>query len=96
MQWNVDIDEAFFLGGLSKTEVFQAFGVQIFFDGQHTHVQPASTLVPSGRVPYKGGVLKPKRTRSAKSMTKKESGYYPSFCYAASSRMIRMVSMSAA
>ena len=69
--WNVDIDEAFFLGGLSKTEVLQAFGAQIFFDDQHDHVQPASALVPSGRVPYKGGVLKPKRTRSAKSVAKK-------------------------
>jgi 5'-nucleotidase len=59
--WNVDIDEAFFLGGLPKSEVLLAFGAQIFFDDQHDHVQPASALVPSGRVPYKSGTLKPKR-----------------------------------
>jgi 5'-nucleotidase len=64
--WNVDIDEAFFLGGLSKSEVLQAFGAQIFFDDQHDHVEPASALVPSGRVPYKGGALKPRKTRAVK------------------------------
>jgi 5'-nucleotidase len=69
--WNVDIDEAFFLGGLSKSEVLLAFGAQIFFDDQHDHVEPASALVPSGRVPYKGGVLKPKRVRAAKITAKK-------------------------
>jgi 5'-nucleotidase len=64
--WNVDIDEAFFLGGLPKNEVLLAFGAQIFFDDQDLHVQPASALVPSGRVPYKGGDLKAKRARIQK------------------------------
>ena len=55
--WNVTVDEAFFLGGLKKTEVLQAFGAHMFFDDQEGHVETAAVVVPSGRVPYKGGAL---------------------------------------
>lgn len=48
----VRIDEMFFLGGLSKTPFLQTFGAQIFFDDQKTYTKPASTVVPSGTVPY--------------------------------------------
>lgn len=51
-EWNVRIDEAFFLGGMSKRDVLQAFGAHIFFDDQTTHLDSASTVVPSARVPY--------------------------------------------
>lgn len=49
--WNVRIDEAFFLGGISKKEVLKAFGAHIFFDDQEVHTTPASEVVPSARVP---------------------------------------------
>ena len=51
--WNVRIDEAFFLGGVQKSEVLKAFGAHIFFDDQAVHTEPASKLVPAARVPYK-------------------------------------------
>ena len=51
--WDVYIDEAFFLGGVSKDKILQAFKAHIFFDDQETHLKLAATLVPSGRVPYK-------------------------------------------
>jgi 5'-nucleotidase len=51
--WNVRIDEAFFLGGVEKSEVLKAFGAHIFFDDQPVHIGPASMVVPSARVPYK-------------------------------------------
>ncbi len=51
--WNVRIDEAFFLGGIPKTEVLRAFGAHIFFDDQVVHTKPASEVVPSARVPYR-------------------------------------------
>lgn len=54
-QWGVKIDEAFFLGGVEKKEILKAFNAHIFFDDQDTHVKPASTEIPSGRVPYKTG-----------------------------------------
>jgi 5'-nucleotidase len=51
--WDVRIDEAFFLGGMSKKDVLKAFGAHIFFDDQAIHTDPASEVVPSARVPYK-------------------------------------------
>ena len=53
MAWNVRIDEAHFLGGVSKSEILKAFGAHIFFDDQQVHTDPASKLVPAARVPYK-------------------------------------------
>jgi 5'-nucleotidase len=54
-KWDVRVDEAFFLGGVSKTDVLAAFGAHIFFDDQYTHAQPASQVVPSAVVPYRQG-----------------------------------------
>lgn len=51
-EWNVRIDEMFFLGGLPKEPFLKAFGAQIFFDDQKSYTQPASEIVPSGTVPY--------------------------------------------
>lgn len=51
-EWNVRIDEMFFLGGISKVPILKAFGAQIFFDDQKTYTEPASSIVPSGTVPY--------------------------------------------
>ena len=51
--WNIRIDEAFFMGGVEKSEILKAFGAHIFFDDQTVHTERASKLVPSARVPYK-------------------------------------------
>ncbi len=51
-KWGVYVDEAYFLGGLAKDKVLQAFGAHIFFDDQETHLKDAALLVPSARVPY--------------------------------------------
>ena len=50
--WNVRIDEAFFLGGMTKRDILAAFGAHIFFDDQAVHTDPASTVVPAARVLY--------------------------------------------
>lgn len=54
-QWGVHIDEAFFLGGVTKKDVLSAFGAHIFFDDQYAHAKPASEVVASAVVPYKDG-----------------------------------------
>lgn len=64
--WGVSIDEAFFLGGVPKDKVLQAFGAHMFFDDQETHVQAAATVVPAGKVPYKGADIRAPRTRASK------------------------------
>lgn len=51
-KWNVYVDEVYFLGGLSKDKILEAFGAHIFFDDQDTHLDSASKIVPSGKVPY--------------------------------------------
>lgn len=51
-KWGVYVDEAYFLGGLSKDKVLKAFGAHIFFDDQDTHLKASSKVVPSAKVPY--------------------------------------------
>lgn len=50
--WDVYVDAAFFLGGLSKDRVLAALRPHIFFDDQEVHALPASAVVPAGKVPY--------------------------------------------
>jgi 5'-nucleotidase len=50
--WNIRIDEALFLGGLDKGEFLRAFGADIFFDDQRTHVESAAKHVAAGHVPH--------------------------------------------
>lgn len=51
-KWGVYVDEAYFMGGLAKDKVLEAFGAHIFFDDQDVHLDSASKIVPSGKVPY--------------------------------------------
>jgi len=55
--WNVYVDQAFFLGGMPKDRILTVLRPHIFFDDQLVHLLPASSLVPSGRVPYRTGSL---------------------------------------
>lgn len=50
--WGIYVDEAFFLGGVGKAKVLKAFKPHIFFDDQDVHLEAASSIVPSGKVPY--------------------------------------------
>jgi 5'-nucleotidase len=51
--WDVYVDQAFFLGGMAKDQVLKALRPHIFFDDQRVHVESAALVVPSGQVPYK-------------------------------------------
>lgn len=50
--WNVYVDEVFFLGGLQKSRFLKAFKPHIFFDDQDSHLDPASGDIPSAKVLY--------------------------------------------
>jgi len=50
MQWNIEVDEAMFLGGLPKGEFLREFEPDFFFDDQTRHVEGAAAHVPSGHV----------------------------------------------
>ncbi|MEH0166899.1 5'-nucleotidase [Paucibacter sp. JuS9] len=50
MDWQVEVDEAMFLGGLAKGEFLREFEPDFFFDDQAGHIESASAHVPSGHV----------------------------------------------
>jgi 5'-nucleotidase len=50
MDWNIEIDEAMFLGGLDKAPFLREFEPDFFFDDQLGHITSASAHVPSGHV----------------------------------------------
>ena len=51
--WGVYVDEAFFLGGVEKSNILKAFRAHIFFDDQDVHLEHSSLIVPCGKVLYK-------------------------------------------
>ena len=50
MNWNIEDDEAMFLGGLVKGEFLREFEPDFFFDDQTGHIESAARHVPSGHV----------------------------------------------
>lgn len=51
MAWNVEIDEAMFLGGLDKSAFLREFEPDFFFDDQIRHCEAARAVSPTGHVP---------------------------------------------
>jgi len=49
--WNIRIDQAFFLGGLSKVDFLRAFKADIFFDDYEGHCRDAKKHIATGHVP---------------------------------------------
>ena len=50
MNWNIEVDEAMFLGGLDKGEFLREFEPDFFFDDQTGHIESAARHEPSGHV----------------------------------------------
>ncbi len=50
MDWQIDVDEAMFLGGLAKGTFLREFEPDFFFDDQTGHIENASAHVPAGHV----------------------------------------------
>jgi 5'-nucleotidase len=50
MDWNIEVDEAMFLGGVPKGEFLREFEPDFFFDDQTGHIESAARHVPSGHV----------------------------------------------
>ena len=51
-EWGVNVDMAFFLGGLEKTAVLRTFAPHIFFDDSIQHIDAARYFIPTALVPY--------------------------------------------
>ena len=52
MDWQVEIDEAMFLGGLPKGRFLREFEPDFFFDDQTGHIENAALHVPAGHVAH--------------------------------------------
>ena len=51
--WNIRIDESLFLGGLAKGNFLNAYGADVFFDDQESHIASAADHdVAAGHVPH--------------------------------------------
>lgn len=50
MAWNIEIDEAMFLGGLDKGAFLREFEPDFFFDDQLRHCESARGITPAGHV----------------------------------------------
>ncbi len=50
MDWQIEVDEAMFLGGLPKGSFLREFEPDFFFDDQTGHVENAAPHVPAGLV----------------------------------------------
>jgi len=50
MDWGVEVDEAMFLGGLSKAPFLRQFEPDFFFDDQTRHCESAAQVGPTGHV----------------------------------------------
>lgn len=51
-EWQVTVDDAFFLGGIEKGLIMEVLKPHIFFDDQRTHLEGTAKYVPSVHVPY--------------------------------------------
>ena len=50
MDWNIEVDEAMFLGGLDKGAFLKEFQPDFFFDDQAGHCESAVVAGPAGHV----------------------------------------------
>jgi 5'-nucleotidase len=50
MDWQIEVDEAMFLGGLPKGAFLREFEPDFFFDDQTGHTENAAAHVPAGHV----------------------------------------------
>ena len=68
--WGIRIDEAFFMGGMDKSQILEAFGAHIFFDDNEENVESASAVVLSARVNWEEETME---QQVGKKMRKKNS-----------------------
>ena len=50
MDWQIEVDQAMFLGGLPKGEFLREFAADFFFDDHPRHIHSAAQHVPAGHV----------------------------------------------
>lgn len=51
-KWNVNVNEAFFLGGVNKSLILKVLNPHIFFDDQKVHLDSTANISPSVHIPF--------------------------------------------
>jgi 5'-nucleotidase len=51
-EWNIEVDEVFFLGGVDKAQILSVFKPHIFFDDQLRHIESVARVAPCVHVPF--------------------------------------------
>jgi len=59
-EWDIEVDETFFLGGIDKNRILEVFKPHVYFDDQLVYTEPAQGVIPSVHVPYGVVNKKPK------------------------------------
>ena len=90
MDWNIEVDEAMFLGGLAKGEFLREFEPDFFFDDQTGHIENAAPHVPAGQVA--SGRAEPLRRASEGMRISSASPARTCACRPAAHRFLRAVS----
>ena len=50
-EWNIDVDQVFFLGGIEKARILNILKPHIFFDDQMTHLEHLVDI-PAVHIPF--------------------------------------------
>ncbi|KFF72480.1 5'-nucleotidase [Pectobacterium brasiliense] len=58
-EWGINVNEAFFMGGVEKRKILEIMKPHIFFDDQKLHLEPSSSILPSVHIPF-GAINRPK------------------------------------
>lgn len=74
LNWNIEVDEAFFLGGLKKGPFLQAFQPDFFFDDQTRHCVSAALAGHTGHV--RSGITNQPVVRESAEAEQLASGFF--------------------
>ncbi|WP_259275299.1 5'-nucleotidase [Klebsiella pneumoniae] len=48
----MNVNEAFFMGGVEKNKILEIMQPHMFFDDQRLHLEPSASVLPSVHIPF--------------------------------------------
>jgi len=50
--WGINVNEAFFMGGVEKSKILEIMRPHMFFDDQRLHLESSASILPSVHIPF--------------------------------------------
>lgn len=50
--WGINVNEAFFMGGVEKNKILEIMQPHMFFDDQRLHLESSASVLPSVHIPF--------------------------------------------